>query len=112
MFVQFIKSHLDDDAVSEIIQDGEKIAAAQTLRNSSSVLQGILDEAIGVVIRQRGVRVPPSLTKQDLFYSQVRSSYQFNHIPITSTFIHFQQFFRYQKLVKSFKFSLVESKSS
>lgn len=76
MFVQFIKSHLDDEAVSEIIQDGEKIAAAQTLRNSSSVLQGTLDEAIGVVIRQRGVRVAPSLTKQDLFYSQVSSSYQ------------------------------------
>ena len=67
VFVQFIKDSVDSDAIGEIGQDGEKLVVAQALRNVNSTLQVLIDQIIIAVIRQRGVRIPPSLTHQDLF---------------------------------------------
>ena len=71
VFVQFIQESIDSDAIGEIGQDGEKLVVAQALRNVNSTLQVLIDQVITVVIHHRGVRIPPSLTHQDLFYSQV-----------------------------------------
>ena len=72
VFIAFIGERVGIEARAQIAQDGEKLAAAHALRQATSNLQPTLDEAIQHVIRQRAVRVPPALTKQDIFYSQVR----------------------------------------
>lgn len=76
VFIHFIKGSLETDAIGQIGQDGEKLIVGQALRNVNSTLQPVIDRAIQVVIRQRGVRIPPALTHQDLFYSQVETDSQ------------------------------------
>ena len=74
VYLDFIQSSgIGENAIAEICQDGEKLKIAESLRSVNSPLQPIIDGAIQVVIRQRGVRIPTALTHQDLFYSQVKS---------------------------------------
>ena len=71
LFVSFLKEKLSMDTLAALSQDGEKLMISKALRNAPSALQSQLDQAIRIVIGQRGLTMQAGLTHQDYYYQKI-----------------------------------------
>ena len=65
------KERLSLDTLAALSQDGEKLMISKSLRNAPSALQSQLDQAIRIVIGQRGLTMQAGLTHQDYYYQKI-----------------------------------------
>jgi len=71
LFISFLKERLSLDTLAALSQDGEKLMISKALRNAPSALQSQLDQAIRIVIGQRGLTMQAGLTHQDYYYQKI-----------------------------------------